>query len=368
MTRNLRNVFVFGAGLVALVAFVAILLLDVDKVGPISATTVLAILGLLAFTLLAVGTNLFLAARKAALGEDVGGRDYRHTVPVFVVLGIVVIGAMVARELLVPVSYGEYGNFRSEAVNEARDKELVHVGAKTCAECHEDVAAVRAKDVHARVQCETCHGVGAAHAADPEQPIAIPDGRAACLVCHQKEDARPSHFPQIEVAGHFSFLGVKDDSIACTRCHSPHEPLFLDRDLRQARMHPIVHRCRDCHIGRTDEGLEQPENHPQIFTCKYCHSEVVSDFQDRAHAGIGCTTCHLFLKENSFSGRIVRDADPRFCLLCHQEAEFKGGGAPPGINWPAHLDDVAEDEADQKKRCIDCHRDMIHVPLGDTDE
>lgn len=366
--KNGRNVAVFGAGVAALAGFVILLLQDFGGIGPISGTTVLAILAMLAFALLAVGFNLFLAARKAALGVPVAGRNYRHTVPVFVLLGIVVILGMVAREFLVPASSGRYGNYRAEAVNDARAKPLSHVGHKACAECHGDIAKLRAKDVHAHVECESCHGVGAAHAADPEHPIAAPDGRGACLVCHRKLDARPGSFPQIDVAEHYKFLGVSDPTVACTECHSPHEPLYLDRDLREARMHPLVHRCRDCHIGRTDEHLDQPDNHPKIFTCKYCHSEVVEDFKDRAHVDVGCTTCHLFLKENSFSGRIVLDADPRFCLLCHKEAEYKGDDAPPGISWPDHLEDVAEDEADHKKRCIDCHRDMIHAPEGGDDE
>ena len=343
MTKSGRNVAVFGAGLAALAGFVIILLLDVNRVGPISGTTVLAILAMVAFTLLAVGANLMIAQRKAALGLPDDGRSYRHTVPVFVILGIIVIGGMVARELFVPASSGLYGAYRGEAVNDARDKPLSHVGNKACAECHGDIDALRVKDVHASVQCESCHGAGAAHAADPDQAITAPDGRNACLTCHRKLDARPGPFPQIDVAEHYKFLGVEDVSVACIECHSPHEPLYLDRDLREARMHPLVHRCRDCHIGRTDESLDQPDNHPKIFTCKYCHSKVVEDFQDRAHVDVGCTTCHLFLKENSFSGRIVLDADPRFCLLCHREAEFKGDDAPPGITWPDHLEDVAED-------------------------
>ncbi len=368
MTKSGRNVAVFGAGVAALVGFVIIGVLDVKYVGPISGTTMLAILALLAFSLLAVGSNLLLAARKAALGEFVATSSYRHTVPVFVILGVLVIAGLVGRELLVPASSGRYGNYRAEAVNDARAKEASLVGYKTCAKCHEEVEKLRRKDVHAPVECETCHGAGAAHAADPDQPIAAPDGRGACLTCHSKLDARPGSFPQIDVAEHYKFLGVRDVTVACTECHSPHEPLFLDRDLREARMHPLVHRCRDCHVGRTDEHLDQPENHPKIFTCKYCHAKVVEDFQDRAHVDVGCTTCHLFLKENSFSGRIVLDADPRFCLLCHREADYKGDDAPPGISWPDHLEDVAEDEDDHKKRCIDCHRDMIHAPEGGDDE
>ena len=157
-------------------------------------------------------------------------------------------------------------------------------------------------------------------------------------------------------------LRVADEGLACTACHDPHEPLFMDRDLRTARLHPLIQRCRDCHAGRADETLPRPDHHPAIFECRYCHAPVVADYETRPHKVVRCTTCHIFFRASAFAGRILRDADPRFCLLCHGEAEFRSNTSAPGISWPdGHLDDVADDEADRTKRCIDCHRDRIHL-------
>ncbi len=103
--------------------------------------------------------------------------------------------------------------------------------------------------------------------------------------------------------------------------------------------------------------MVRPKNHPAIFECKYCHSSVVKDFATRSHKKLRCTTCHIYFKETAWSGRIIRDADPRFCLLCHRGAKFRAEDAPPSIEWPSHREDMGDGPEDANKRCIDCHQD-----------
>ncbi len=316
--------------------------------------------GAAAIALLAVGLVLLLIVRRPTPDKVSEPKNYRHTLRLIATVGVVLVLALVARQLAIPPTFGQYGFYRGVAVEDARDYERKHVGEDECVLCHEDKVALHDQDVHASVPCESCHGPGWRHIEDPEEMVIAPTGKEPCLTCHRRLAARPGGYPQIDWRDHYRFVGVADDSTACTACHDPHQPLFLDRDLRTARLHPLVHRCRDCHVGRMDETLTRPANHPAIFECVYCHRDVVEDFTSRAHSNIRCTACHLFFKETEYAGRIVRDADPRFCLLCHREADYRSADAAPGVLWPDHLEDVSMGPEDDEKRCIDCHRDRIH--------
>ncbi|MEI6562751.1 MAG: cytochrome c3 family protein [bacterium] len=292
--------------------------------------------------------------------------DYRHAYPVLVILFVLVTAGLTVRRLLVPKSFGEYGYFRADAMDDEKAIQPRHVGRAACVECHEDIAAIHAKDVHASVECETCHGVGGKHVKDNDVPMARADAKNDCLVCHRQLDARPGSFPQVDWQKHYQFVGVNDPTTACVRCHSGHEPLYLDHDLRTARLHPLIQQCNSCHMGRTDETLKKPDTHPKIFQCDYCHADLAKSFAQGSHTKVSCTTCHLFIKETAFSGRIVRNTNPKFCLLCHRKEAFKGnaGGkesGPPTIEWPAHIKDVSKDALDPNRPCVNCHQDQIHA-------
>lgn len=287
--------------------------------------------------------------------------DYRHAYPVFIIAGLVVGAALVIRPWLVPETFGEFGFYRTAALDEEKSRLPRHAGRAACAECHEDIAAIHAKDAHASVECESCHGPGWKHIANPDVALPRPNAKENCLTCHRLLDARFGSFPQVDWQKHFRFVGVGDPAIVCTRCHSPHEPLYMDHDLRTARLHPLVHDCGECHIGRTDASLIKPATHPAIFQCDYCHADLVKSFKQGAHTKLPCKACHLFIRETSFSGRIVRNANPRFCLLCHRKAEFKSASGPPTIDWPSHISDVSDDPPDPKRSCLNCHQEQIHV-------
>ena len=287
--------------------------------------------------------------------------DYRHVYPVLILLSLGVATALTVRHYMVPATFGEFGFYRAAAMDDEKARQPRHVGRAVCTECHGDVALIHAKDVHATVECETCHGAGNKHVKDNDAPMAAANGKDDCLVCHRMLDARPGAFPQVEWQKHYQFVGVKDTSIACVRCHSGHEPLYLDRDLRTARLHPLIQQCNSCHLGRTDETLKKPDTHPKIFQCDYCHAELAKSFAAGSHTSVRCTTCHLFIKETSYSGRIVRNTNPQFCLLCHRKADFKSDSGPPTINWPAHIKDVSKDPVDPKRSCVSCHQDQIHA-------
>jgi hypothetical protein len=285
--------------------------------------------------------------------------ERRHAYRVFALLLALLAAGLVIRRAAVPKSFGKTGHYRAEAPQEIGARLPRHVGEATCARCHGKQTALHDKDAHARVPCEDCHGPGQAHARTPSTKLRVPKGKALCLACHQRLDARASFFPQIEPTEHFRKVGAKTTGAGpdCIRCHDPHEPLFMDRDLRTARLHPLVHRCRDCHVGSSrDASTPRPADHPAIFECGYCHKEIAAEHAQRSHKQVECTSCHLFFRESEFAGRIVRDADPRFCLLCHRKSELRGD-KPPAIEWPQHRSDM---DGKPDAVCADCHGDHIH--------
>lgn len=331
----------------------------------------LVVLGLVAVGLLAAGLSELRVAKEAADGKEVEPADFRHTVPLFSVLGVGLLGALVARGVAVPDTFGTEGNYRADARLEAMSARPPRLqGKKTCVRCHEYQYELHEKDVHRTVECEVCHGPADVHVAKgKEGPIERRPTKDWCLTCHRQLTARPGAFPQVDWQEHYKFVGAQDEKVECIGCHDPHEPLFLQRPVRESRLHPLVHRCRDCHLGRMDEKVERPANHPAIFECSYCHQKIAEDFDTTPHYAEPCTTCHLFLRESDFAGRIMRNDDPRFCLLCHGEMEFrptqqkKEEGVAPIIKWPDHM--TAKDAAmkDDETPCTKCHAVQVHSHL-----
>ncbi|MBI4871640.1 MAG: hypothetical protein HY814_08730 [Candidatus Riflebacteria bacterium] len=306
------------------------------------------------------------------------GAVYRgHVARLITVALIVLAGACGARSVLVPATYGQYGHWRgASAVAARRVYPPSYQGEAVCGTCHKAHADQKRKDLHGKVECETCHGRGDAHvaaqrakasapasgatsAAAAKASLFVPHTKDPCLWCHRRLAARPSVFPQIDPREHYAGLGVKDPDLACSRCHNPHEPLFLDRPLHEARLHPVIQQCRDCHGTPPPAGKARPEDHPVVFECNHCHSEVAADHAKKDHAKLDCGKCHIFHRESAEAGRIVKSRDPRFCLLCHRKNDFRGPGAPPLIAWPDHAEEMGG-ERDEKQACVSCHLDRLH--------
>ncbi len=134
---------------------------------------------------------------------------------VLLTLGIVTI-YFVARNLMTPPSFGQYGHYRGAALDEIAARAPVYAGKKACDECHSDVLQKLAKAEHKTLSCEACHGVSQDHAANPDiTPIKLTGNH--CIRCHEANPSRPAWFKQITVKIHYT--GQK-----CTECHVPHQP------------------------------------------------------------------------------------------------------------------------------------------------
>jgi len=299
-----------------------------------------------------------------------------HVHRVFIILaGALVVGFAVQR-LLQPRSFGQYGHYRGDSLVQLMARAPVHQGRAVCAECHEEIHAAHRKDVHFRVECEDCHGPGLNHVRyrRGEDPTITPAAATmpreytleGCLFCHRKLAARPKSFAQIDPKEHYAFLHVNDERTRCIECHSPHEPLFLPESVSEARVHPVIFECEDCHGQRPEASYRSVPDHPTIFVCGDCHPSVVRDFEKHEHAFMRCTACHLYYPENEVSGRVFKNGTRGFCLLCHERKGFKDATLPQIVS-AEHIPEMApvmlrdaESLRDDPTACLQCHFDYIH--------
>jgi hypothetical protein len=300
-------------------------------------------------------------------------KNKSHIIKVFSLIFIILIIAFIIGRIFQPKSYGDHGHYRWDAVTEIQNQEIVNQDIKICGECHNDIYNLHEKDAHYTVPCTDCHGSGKLHVAfhkggdnakniSKEQAVMEKEYKLeGCLLCHRKLKAKPSDFPQISQEEHYKFLHVNDINTKCIECHSPHEPVFLLTEVRKSRIHPIVYRCTECHDPKPEKSFRDVPNHPAIFECNDCHKEIVDDFNTKPHHNyVECRTCHLYHKENETTGRIYKNGNAKFCLLCHEKKPFKDDKYPPKIKWPSHVGSQEIIIKGDEKICLNCHQDKIH--------
>jgi hypothetical protein len=134
---------------------------------------------------------------------------------VLVTIGIVAT-YVVARHLLTPASFGQYGHYRGAALGESSARQPIFAGAKSCDECHTETFEIQAKDKHKTVSCEACHGPSRPHVKNPDLPL-VKLSNDTCLRCHSMDPARPVKQKQVDAVDHYH--GDK-----CIECHFPHQP------------------------------------------------------------------------------------------------------------------------------------------------
>lgn len=126
---------------------------------------------------------------------------------------------LVARHFLIPESFGKYGHYRANAIDEIAALPIRYAGKAACIECHEIEAEKLASDLHAGLSCEICHGPNAKHADDYEfKDLLIKDGtRQFCSRCHSPNPSRKA-----EVVNQIDFKEHHPEKEKCTDCHNPH--------------------------------------------------------------------------------------------------------------------------------------------------
>jgi hypothetical protein len=129
---------------------------------------------------------------------------------------VIVVSYLVARTLLTPASFREYGFYRGAALGERAALAPTYAGKVACGKRYPEVLAILEKGGHKTLTCEGCHGpMSPEQLANPEAKPAKP-GEGICLRCHEANPSRPVTFKQIIVKDHFEG--------ACQECHQPHQP------------------------------------------------------------------------------------------------------------------------------------------------
>lgn len=125
---------------------------------------------------------------------------------------------LVARHYLIPESFGKYGHYRANSLDEIAALPVHYSGKTVCIDCHDTEAALLASDAHSGLSCEVCHGPGIKHADDPDNnKLEKPGTREDCGKCHSINSARkPNVITQIDIKTH------NIERANCIDCHNPH--------------------------------------------------------------------------------------------------------------------------------------------------
>jgi len=133
--------------------------------------------------------------------------------------------------LLLPDSFGVYGNYRADAINDAVEVPLRHGTNDSCFKCHSFEAKIHKAGLHKTISCEFCHGTYADHVQGDKKTGALPvktgnQITTLCLRCHNTEIKARSEkvIKTVALPDHLERQQVKLTH-TCNQCHHVHAPL-----------------------------------------------------------------------------------------------------------------------------------------------
>jgi DmsE family decaheme c-type cytochrome len=258
------------------------------------------------------------------------------------------------------------------------------VGSEACAQCHDGEPAFYKKGYHRmaffekgiNAGCESCHGLGSAHADNRENDkevddivnptdmhaLSAADRSATCLGCHQDDfplwpttdhalhqvscwDCHSSdlHQPPPDIAGSGykpAELHAKQDDTFCLQCH---EDVRSEFNLQYH--HPVLEgqmRCADCHSIH-GEPRKNPALQDTNAACISCHADTGGPWVFE-HPALeeGCNVCHQ--PHGSVNNKLLQTVDNSLCIKCHFEQPTGIFGRQPHAQF---LQNGA--------LCYDCH-------------
>ncbi|MFZ2283940.1 MAG: multiheme c-type cytochrome [Lutibacter sp.] len=136
---------------------------------------------------------------------------------------VVFVGIFILiQHFLKPDSFGKYGHYRANSMDDNKMRTFYYKGEATCTECHQDVFDQKALDVHDAVRCESCHYPKIAGTIDCKVKPPIVKGTIEfCAQCHAVNAGRlEKGVPQLDFKEHY-------EKQNCIECHNPHAPWEL---------------------------------------------------------------------------------------------------------------------------------------------
>ncbi|MBI2159050.1 MAG: hypothetical protein HYU25_01445 [Candidatus Rokubacteria bacterium] len=233
-----------------------------------------------------------------------------------IVLAIVIGGTLLTRFVIIPRSLVSTELHWAQTTQREATRPLKFAGSTACQDCHEDVAAKKAKSFHRVLACEGCHTPSIKHAEDPSaaKPTVLRE-RKLCATCHAYDPSRPTGFPQINVTAHNPLK-------ACVTCHNPHDPV--------------------------------PPKVPK--ECAACHAQIERAKAVSSHALLTCTTCHKAPERHKTAPRTALPSKPDsrdFCGACHGQGAAGAPKEAPKVDLSTH---------GARNLCWECH--YPHLPEG----
>jgi DmsE family decaheme c-type cytochrome len=257
-----------------------------------------------------------------------------------------------------------------------------YVGADACVACHSEAADHLKNTPHGKATfaglsslgCETCHGPGSAHVANPDD-VALQPRITAKDVKTQSQICQTCH------SGHAQFFwngSVHERrGLSCLSCHSVHSFKSANAQLKTADVteacvtchkdvraemwksshHPIREgkiTCADCHNPHgtsTPKMIKAASVNEQCYTC---HTEKRGPFLwEHAPVRESCLNCHTPHGSNHL--KLQKTSVPFLCQQCHSNTRH------PGTLYDATTlaDQSRASNRIFNRACLDCHA-MVH--------
>ncbi|MDF1526710.1 MAG: hypothetical protein RRA15_09070 [bacterium] len=164
----------------------------------------------------------------------------KHLWRAILILVIVAAVYLLGRGFLVPDSFGKYGYFRGDNLQEQMNIRVPRHGngMESCGFCHEEKVEAIVETPHRVINCETCHAALRTHVEydsidkfleDPSNyewtaEMEIHSAQELCIKCHDYQLAKPDDYTTIVVVEHLEERDMKLGPDVCLECHDPHDP------------------------------------------------------------------------------------------------------------------------------------------------